>query len=384
MSKKHTFDYVYTYIKNRGYELISTTYNSCDEKLTIKDSEGYYYFLTFNQFSKGISFRKVNLTNPYSIMNIRLWCKLNNKSFELLSDKYEGQSKNLIWKCLNCNKQFDCSWNNIWSNSQCPYCLGRRLDISNCLATKKPELAKEWHPTKNGNLTPYDVTANVNKKVWWQCNKNPKHEWQSYIFNRSQCPYCSGRLPSDEYNLLICYPEICKEWNYEKNNKNPENYTPNSRKKVWWKCKECGHEWCASIRDRTRSDGKETGCPLCWKSKGEKKIFDVLNSHNLIFEIEYDKFPDLVSDFGNPLRFDFAVFEDNKKTKIKMLIEYDGQQHFRWTKFLMSKKEFKILQHHDKLKNEFCKNNNIKLLRIPYWEFDNIEKILEKELESVY
>ncbi|TRZ80398.1 hypothetical protein D4R86_04300 [bacterium] len=64
----------------------------------------------------------------------------------------------------------------------------------NCLATLNPELAKEWHPTKNGTLTPYDITEHSGKKVWWKCKKN--HSFFTSISNRSAgrgCPYCSGR-----------------------------------------------------------------------------------------------------------------------------------------------------------------------------------------------
>jgi len=58
-----------------------------------------------------------------------------------------------------------------------------------------PKLSKEWHPTKNGVLTPEDVTPYSNKKVWWVCEK--KHEWSVAICNRNRgtgCPYCSGRV----------------------------------------------------------------------------------------------------------------------------------------------------------------------------------------------
>lgn len=61
--------------------------------------------------------------------------------------------------------------------------------------TPHPDLAKEWHPTKNGNLTPQDIGANSCKKVWWQCDKN--HEWETSITMRAKglgCPYCNGKL----------------------------------------------------------------------------------------------------------------------------------------------------------------------------------------------
>jgi hypothetical protein len=69
------------------------------------------------------------------------------------------------------------------------------LSDTNNLKVLYPELAREWHPFKNGQLTPDKVTPCSNKKVWWKCNKG--HEWQGVIGNRnyksSGCPYCAGR-----------------------------------------------------------------------------------------------------------------------------------------------------------------------------------------------
>ena len=71
-----------------------------------------------------------------------------------------------------------------------------------------------------------------------------------------------------------------------------------------------------------------------------------------------------------PLRFDFAIFDNDK---ISHLIEYDGEFHFRK---LYESHDFERQKLHDKLKNEYCVKNNIPLIRIPYWEKDNISEIL--------
>lgn len=63
-------------------------------------------------------------------------------------------------------------------------------------AIKNPELVKEWHPTKNGKLAPYDVSAYAHDVVWWKCPKGDDHQWQAMISNRSQgkgCSICAGR-----------------------------------------------------------------------------------------------------------------------------------------------------------------------------------------------
>ena len=76
---------------------------------------------------------------------------------------------------------------------------------TNDLATLNPEIAMEWHPTKNGELTPNDVTAGSHKKVWWQCSKFKNHEWDARIKDRTRsnvptgCPDCykEGRQTSN-------------------------------------------------------------------------------------------------------------------------------------------------------------------------------------------
>jgi len=137
---------------------------------------------------------KFSKYNPYTIQNIKLWCKLNNKPFELLSEEYISNDKDLLWRCLknNCKEIFNMSWASISLIKKCPYCRGYRIGLSNCLATKRPDLASEWHPTKNGDLTPYDVVCNSNNKVWWKC-KICEHVWKASINNRNKgrgCPQC--------------------------------------------------------------------------------------------------------------------------------------------------------------------------------------------------
>jgi len=81
----------------------------------------------------------------------------------------------------------------------CPFCTGRKVDNTNCLATVNPELAKEWHPVLNmeSGLTPYNVSRGSDKRVWWQCKKDSAHYWQAQVSKRSEgrglCPDCNPR-----------------------------------------------------------------------------------------------------------------------------------------------------------------------------------------------
>lgn len=147
----------------------------------------------------------------------------------------------------------------------------------NDLATVNPVLAKEWHPTKNGDLIPQDVTASSNKEVWWlgQCG----HEWPAKIYSRNAgrgCPYCHNKKLLLGFNDIASKnPELVKEWNQEKNMPfTPADYLAVSHKSVWWKCVLCGHEWPAEIRMRTQHN---QGCPKC----GKIKMGDTFRKHLL-------------------------------------------------------------------------------------------------------
>ena len=118
--------------------------------------------------------------------------------------------------------------------------------INKSLAEQFPELIKSWHPDKNANLSPHEVAPKSHKRVWWICGKG--HEWQARISsrtgkNKTGCPFCSGRYATADNNLSIHYPELLKEWHYEKNSPlQPHKFLPGTHKKVWWICDK-GHEW---------------------------------------------------------------------------------------------------------------------------------------------
>ncbi|PEI80239.1 hypothetical protein CN636_25260 [Bacillus toyonensis] len=99
-----------------------------------------------------------------------------------------------VWWVCEKGHEWETKVHNRTKGSGCPYCTNRKICIDNCLATLNPELAKQWHPTKNGTLTPYDVTRSSSKRVWWKCNEG--HEWETSVNNRaygSDCLYCSRK-----------------------------------------------------------------------------------------------------------------------------------------------------------------------------------------------
>ena len=82
------------------------------------------------------------------------------------------------------------------------------------LSESFPEVAAEWHPSKNGDKLPQNFLPKSNKKVWWLCSRG--HDWPAIISSRtagSKCPYCSGKKVSPGFNdLATLDPELAKQW----------------------------------------------------------------------------------------------------------------------------------------------------------------------------
>ena len=259
------------------------------------------------------------------------------------------------------------------------------------LAETNPELVKEWHPTKNGNLTPYNTSCGRKIKVWWLLPyddpKTGKHfdfEWEAWLHNRrrgTSCPYLTNQAVFEGYNdLQTLSPHLLKFWS-PKNKIKPTEISPHSHRSVYWKC-ENGHDYVAKIY---AVNTELCSCPYCRRdkgTKGEKEVFEKLSKlglEELIFsQYTFNNCKNIRS-----LRFDFVLKRNNQ---ILLAIEFDGKQHFEEVSFFYknnTKESLERNQKRDKIKTEFCKQNNIPLLRIPYWDFDRIEEILEKELKSL-
>ena len=148
---------------------------------------------------------------------------------------------------------------------------------------------------------------------------------------------------------------------------NPEDYTGVFEKNLRIKCGECGNEYITNFDSYVHKN--QTRCPHCAKSEsvGEFRIRKFLEEHKIYFEQE-KTFKDCVD--KKYLPFDFYLPNYN------LIIEFDGQHHFSNVMF----DNYDITQKHDEIKNQYCESHNINLLRIPYWEGNNIEEILTTQL----
>lgn len=186
------------------------------------------------------------------------------KNMPLTPDRVTARSTRKVWWRCEHGHTWQSAVNKRIRGDGCPYCSGRRPSREYCLQTCCPAIAAQWHPEKNGGLTPWDVTPGSGKAVWWRCEKG--HEWKTSVANRSRrghkCPYCtdhSKRLGS----IAEERPALLEEWDDKKNVIKPQDCPARSNKKVWWKCKVCGHEWKTSPDSRFCG----SGCPVCAKKQ---------------------------------------------------------------------------------------------------------------------
>lgn len=282
----------------------------------------------------------------------------NKKYSNIVISREKGDNKDYCRNCSNIK-----GWKNYKENL--PY---EKIFEYYVIANNMEYLLDEF--SENNNVKPNEISAANGKEYKWKCKNG--HEWISSTNNRFKdtgCPYCSGYYPTETNNLLVKFPDICIEWNYNKNNKSPNEYSPFSNYKVWWKC-EKGHEWETSITIRTSAG---CGCPICSESKGEKKIREWLDT-KFIFESQKE-FNGLTGLGGGNLSYDFYLPSQN------LLIEYQGEQHLHYKEgFHESINDFYKQQEHDRRKREYAKLNEIELLEIWYFDFENIVKILENKL----
>ncbi|MFC1884764.1 zinc-ribbon domain-containing protein [Thermodesulfobacteriota bacterium] len=204
------------------------------------------------------------------------------------SDIKPNSSKKVWWRCST-NPEHE--WQSIirnraLKNAGCPFCTRTRVSPENSLLIRFPEIAGQWHPTKNGSSKPSDFSYGSSKKVWWQCQKIDSHEWQSTITartsrNRVDCPICTRSIYAETNSLRAVHPDIAAQWHPYKNGPlSPDQVTRASGKKVWWQCPDNPeHEWEAIVRNRTVLG---VGCPHCAKDKNiirlSEHLYDLVHA----------------------------------------------------------------------------------------------------------
>ncbi len=191
----------------------------------------------------------------------------------------------------------------------CPFCQNLAVSVTNSLTSLYPEIASQWHPTKNGDKTPGDFVAYSAKRVWWNCPVADDHEWRTAIEKRTRegqgCPCCAFPIrkvvPSN--SLASTHPLIAEQWDNQKNDKGPTEVAAGSSRKAWWVCEQ-GHSFSQMISNRTVHN---QNCPYC---QGQKVLTD--GSNSLAAE-----FPEMIEEWDSELNHPITPWEVRPATHKK-------------------------------------------------------------------
>lgn len=351
------------------------------EKVKLKDKDGYLYFLCKNNLNN-LNRRKTLPArffryNPYIKHNIENYLNINNIPIKLLSEESEitDAHKDLKFYCLIHKTDFYKSWNEVKNGAYCPECGAERYKES-----RKNDYEYIYNGFKDRGCTllTKEYTNNI-QKLEYICEKHKDKgiqtvTWASFISNKHNCQYCACE------SVIALQRKSNKQFLKEAEAVHGDKYTvlepyKNSKEKIKVLCNDCKHTFLTTPHHFLEGHG----CPHCNVSLGENAIELYLKNNNIHFIPQY-RIKGCVGT-KKKMPFDFAIFNNIECNKLLYLIEYQGKQHYNPVQFgKMSveeaKEQFKTQQHNDNLKREFCKNNNIKLLEIPYWDFKNIENIL--------
>lgn len=290
---------------------------------------------------------------PSSHIKVKVICDYCGEECDIAwRDQREIQKKNEKNACYNCRhkKMYE---NNLVKRQSKLY-----LDALDACDKKGYELISKQEEIVN-NIT----------YITYRC---PIHGLQkmriSNLITGRGCPECSTDVKSEKYRLS---PYEVEERVNSLGGKllNKQDYINQYEKNLVIECIYCKKPFTTSLVLFTQHGGQI--CPNCkdTESIGERRIRTCLESNNILFEQE-KWFADCRD--VNPLPFDFYLPDYN------LLIEFDGKQHYEQGHFTHS--HLSYTQAHDAIKDTYCKGNNINLLRIPYWDMNNIETILNNKL----
>lgn len=268
-------------------------------------------------------------------------------------------------KCNDCNYEWVTLSSSLLRGRGCKQChtLNQRKTNNKFLE----EFVKNYG-NKYELLTDY-INANTQIKV--KCNLCGEI-WETKPYHlshtKSGCPKCANKIRGEK----------TRKTHYEFVEEIDKKFTTKyevigqyikANIKIEIKCNTCNNNW--NITPNTLLRG--IVCPICNQSKGEFLISKYLTDNNILYNSQY-----IFNEckYKNTLRFDFYLPDQN------MCIEYDGIQHFKSVEYFGGEERFKTTIEIDKIKNDFCKKNKIRMLRIPYTKINNIDEILNVKIKK--
>lgn len=385
-NKKITFDDVKQLFKERGYILLSneSEYHNQASKLRylcpkhldkgellidyghLKQNRGCYYCGR----ERTILSRKTQVTEKED----KELCDI--KGFEYIkTEKKDGKYTIFFY----CPKHKDLGIQSMTRGNMnreevrgCQYCSCKNLP---------PSYIKETIEHKYPHIKVISKYSGMNEPLTCYCTKhnNTFTREAKYIFYKAQgCKYCSSeklsnssRLPDDVIINRI------REANPEVEVVSLDKYLEDNRP-ITVRCIKCGYIWDVPYHSMIVN---HTQCPNCSSrtiSKGEQRLIDILKDNNYNYSTQY-KIDECR--YKYPLPFDNALLDENNN--LLCLFEYQGEQHYKPIKYFGGKNKFEETQLRDKIKQEYCKNNNIPLLIIPYWDYDNMEEIVKDFIDNL-
>lgn len=358
---KYDIDIVNTLFREKGYTLTTMEYQNCRQKLNYTCSKGHKNVISFTHFMQGgecLECKGKKKKNKITLEFIKNLCSENN--FTLITDEYDGYEKKLKMICSN-KHEIDVSYHSWAStNYSCFYCSHQKAKDKTRLSYDfvKAEFEKRDYVLLTNNYT------NGLQKLEFICDKNHKGKmtFDSFYHKKSGCIECAGSkkytidtvkqlLENEDYTLLS------------------ETYK-NNKQKIKYKCP---NNHMNDIRfDMFVSGNRCPNCVISTKeSKGELKIRMYLEENDIKFVTQHKI---LECKNKNPLPFDFYINNT-------FLLEYDGIQHFEDTTHFGGSSSYITRMHNDSIKNKYCIENNIPLLRISYQEYKQTNTIIEKFID---
>lgn len=259
-------------------------------------------------------------------------------------------------KCNVCGHEWKPKPSNLIQGFGCPKCYEKsRLNTHDDFLLRMKSINKD--------ISIIGKYTGANNKILCRCNIC-SHEWSpkaNALLSGHGCPECFHNSRRKSHNDFVnqlneINPDITIIGEYK-----------NNKTKIKCKCDKCGYVW--ETAPTQLLSGR--GCRKCATSKGEKKIMLYLKENNIDYfhQHTFDDCKDI-----KLLPFDFYIPENNT------VIEYDGEQHFRPVDYFGGIEKYQIGKRHDEIKNQYCNDNNINLIRIPYTDFNNISYILDNKL----
>ena len=297
--------------------------------------------------------RKVNHTNSLRKTHpdlIKYWNF--NRNIDSTPDTVsKGMRKKVWWICYSCNSEYEQPIYKRTSGRGCPYCAGHKINATNSFAKNRNDLMKEWHPTRNSNINPNELSCGSGVIAWWKCENNPNHVWNTSVNNRNLgtgCPYCihNPKVLKGVNDLWTTHPEIASTL-LDKND--GFNFTEGSNSKVKWICDTCSHinvNAVVELKNKVKSKCNRCSDKL---SFGEKIIYELLLLKNIDFNYN------IQFDWSNRKRYDFYFLINNQS----YIIEVHGIQHYDRGFEHIGGRSLEEEQANDKLKYELAKANGI-------------------------